>query len=54
MSFKVENMEEKNMVKLVSRLLLKNSKQVLIQLLIRIRIKSAFLASEKVRLQERW
>ena len=49
MSFKVENMEEKNMVKLVIELLLKNLKQALTQLLIRIRTKSAFLVSEKVK-----
>ena len=39
MSFKVENMEEKNMVKLVIEATAEEFKQVLIQLLIRIRIR---------------
>ena len=51
MSFTVENLEEKNMVKLVIEL--RNLRQVLILHIIRIRARSAFLVSEKVKHLER-
>lgn len=54
MSFKVENMEEKNMVKLVIEATAEEFEAGLNTALIRIRIRLVFLVSEKARLQERW
>ena len=53
MSFTVENLEEKNMVKLVIESTARNLRQVLILHIIRIRARSAFLVSEKVKHLER-
>ena len=54
MSFKVENMEEKNMVKLVIEATAEEFEAGLNTAFNKNKNKSAFLASEKVRLQERW
>ena len=54
MSFKVENMEEKNMVKLVIEATAEEFEAGLNTAFKRIRIRLVFLVSEKARLQERW